>query len=108
MQGLGETYVHAGQYASAHKEFSKALEIDPNFSSAHNGLGRIHRAQERYEEAFSEFAKESELMGRKYSVDQTLEGSLTYAVMGNREEALKMLMSLECGELHQRYLIPTI
>src|SRR5262249_35714855 len=48
---FGVTYFFSRQYASATKEFLKALEIEPNSSAAHAYLGRIHLAQERYEEA---------------------------------------------------------
>jgi len=36
---IGDNYLSQGQYRKAIQEFDKAVEIDPNYHSAWNGVG---------------------------------------------------------------------
>lgn len=54
---VGLRYYSDKKYKEALQNFIKALEIDPNQTSAHNNLGLALSALERYQEAFTAFEK---------------------------------------------------
>jgi tetratricopeptide (TPR) repeat protein len=56
--------LQARRYDEAITQSRKAIEIEPNFPSAHLVLGRSYRAKGQYSEAVAEFIKLAELIGR--------------------------------------------
>ncbi len=66
----------------------RVLEIEPNHYVAHLGLGSAYERKGMYEEAVSEFQKVINLASNK-SGEAGL--GYTYAVMGKREDALKII-----------------
>ncbi|MDP2927795.1 MAG: tetratricopeptide repeat protein [Candidatus Omnitrophota bacterium] len=48
---IGWFYIQQGRYPEAEKMFKKALELNPNNTSAYDGLGICYREQKRYQEA---------------------------------------------------------
>jgi tetratricopeptide (TPR) repeat protein len=59
---LGGGYFGLQQYDSAIAQYSRATEINPNFSPAYNLLGYAYRAVERYDDAETAFRKYIELI----------------------------------------------
>ena len=51
---IGKIYLRTHRFDDAERAFSKALEIDPQFASAHHGLGVSYLRRGRYEEAAEE------------------------------------------------------
>jgi tetratricopeptide (TPR) repeat protein len=45
------------QFAAAEKEFKRAIELNPNYATAHQWYGESLQAQGRFDEAFSEMKK---------------------------------------------------
>lgn len=60
---LGQLHYFSGEYDEAEKYCLKALEIDPDFSFAHEYLHNIYLKTGRYEEAFVEIAKADAING---------------------------------------------
>ncbi len=60
---LGQLHYFSGEYAEAEKYCLKALEIDPDFSFAHEYLHNIYLKTGRYEEAVVEIAKADAING---------------------------------------------
>ena len=60
---LGQLHYFSGEYAEAEKYCLKALEIDPDFSFAHEYLHNIYLKTGRYEKAFVEIAKADAING---------------------------------------------
>jgi TolB-like protein/DNA-binding winged helix-turn-helix (wHTH) protein/Flp pilus assembly protein TadD len=62
---LGETYLYAGDYAAAEKQFRSAIAMDPNFPLSHDYLSGLLEIMDRYPEAIDESEKAMELSGAK-------------------------------------------
>lgn len=60
---LGQLHYFSGDYEEAEKYCLKALQIDPDFSFAHEYLHNIYLKTGRYEEAVVEFAKADAING---------------------------------------------
>jgi tetratricopeptide (TPR) repeat protein len=71
---------------------SMANELDPNFSVAHEPLGRVYLRQQKYTQAIAEFEKDIAVDRTAYSLS-----NLGYAdaVAGKRQEALSIVKELE-------------
>lgn len=52
---LGRYYQGQDRFEQAHEAYRKALEVDPNFTEAHNALGTVYASQGKHEEALAEF-----------------------------------------------------
>lgn len=52
---IGIAYYSLGDMVKARENYQKALEINPTFVYAHNELGKLYMATDRYGEAVSEF-----------------------------------------------------
>jgi tetratricopeptide (TPR) repeat protein len=52
---LGRYYQGQNRLELAAGAYRKAIEVDPNFVEAHNGLGTVHAAQGRYKQALAAF-----------------------------------------------------
>ncbi|MFH1635119.1 MAG: tetratricopeptide repeat protein, partial [Chloroflexota bacterium] len=58
---LGATLDRAGKKVEAIAAYQKAIELDPNYASPHNGLGNVYVALGRPEEAIAAYQKAIEL-----------------------------------------------
>ncbi len=92
---LGQQYWYAGQYDEAIDEARKSLELDSDFAVGLYVLGSIYAAKGMYEEAIVAHQKAG-------AVDPDLGWLLghTYALAGQRDEALNVLAEL--GEEYQQ------
>ncbi len=86
---LGDQYLWAGQYDEAIDEARKSLELDSDFPVGLYTLGSIYAAKGMYEEAIAAHQKAG-------AVDPDLGWALgrTYALAGQRDEALNVLADL--------------
>ena len=100
---LGRMYYIARQYDQAIEQFRKTLEIDSSFQPALVHLGRAYKEKAMYQQAISELSKVSDHSGH-YAESISLK-AYTYALMGKRAEAQKLLDELiERGK--RRYVSP--
>jgi serine/threonine protein kinase/Tfp pilus assembly protein PilF len=89
---LGQCYYHARRYNLAIDQLRKTIELNPNFWLPHHALGRVYEREGMYEEALAEFWKARDLGGP--TITSAL-AAYTYARMGRRREALKVLDELK-------------
>jgi serine/threonine protein kinase/Flp pilus assembly protein TadD len=100
---LGFILSGAQQYDQAIEQFRKTLEMDPNFAYAHYRLGQLYVQKEMYAEAVPELEKAIALSGG--SPRATAELGLSYARMGRRNDALRLLHDLK-ERSKRRYVSP--
>ncbi len=81
------------QYDKAIDQYKKTLELDPNFQVAHQWLGSIYVQKEMYDEAITEFQKVRGLVGNSPFGLGYL--GHTYALVGRRGDALKVIDELQ-------------
>ena len=79
-------------YAEARRRLTATLELDPNFSVAHWGLGLVHEQLGESDEAIAEFQKSIALAGRGSNGLSSLGHVL--AVSGRKAEAEAILKEL--------------
>jgi tetratricopeptide (TPR) repeat protein len=101
---LGQTFYFARQYDLAMEHLAKTLEMDPNFVHAHILLGKVYVQKATYENAIAEFQKAITLENRNSPYSRGLLG-YAYAVMGNKEDAVKVLEELKA--LSKRKYVPS-
>lgn len=101
---LGQTFYFARQYDLAMEQLSKTLEMDPNFVHAHILLGKVYVQRGMYEKAIAEFQKAINLEGEESPYSRGLLG-YAYAVMGNKDGAVKILKELKA--LSKRRYVPS-
>ena len=80
-------------YDESVQQSRKTLELDPNFSVAHYELGQALTQKHLYDEAIAEFHRAIELSGHSGAFDSNL--AYAYAVLGRKEEAMKIVNDLE-------------
>jgi tetratricopeptide (TPR) repeat protein len=88
---LGISFFHGGQYDKATEQFTKALDLDSNFSLAHSSLGWAFEKQGMYEEAIVEFQKAASLDDAPWIL--TCLGN-AYGRAGRKSEAHQVLKEL--------------
>jgi adenylate cyclase len=91
---LGWHYLNARQYDQALDQIEKTLEMDKNFAQTYPWLGLILEQKGRYAEAIAAFQKAIKLFPGGSSIAEA-ELAHTYAVLGNREEAQKIIAELQ-------------
>jgi serine/threonine protein kinase/tetratricopeptide (TPR) repeat protein len=87
-------FYFARQFDRAEKQARNALELDPNFYSAHNWLADVYKATNAYEAAFQEQEKVASLTGDEEMRSQVAALRRAYNAGGPREmyrERLKQL-----------------
>ncbi|NQU08151.1 MAG: protein kinase, partial [Candidatus Abyssubacteria bacterium] len=82
----------ARRFSEAMEVLNRIIDMDPAFPNAHFQRGHMYLEKSMYEEALSEYDKETQLRGWWYYVDVMT--GCTYARMGRREEAEKILNDL--------------
>ena len=85
---LGKDLYLARRYEEAVVELRRALEIDPNFISAHNWLSDTFLEQGKYADAIAELEQTKPFKEQRIYVRQT---AYLYARMGRRAEARRAL-----------------
>jgi tetratricopeptide (TPR) repeat protein len=91
---LGELYLWLGRYSDAEREFTKALEIKPDFFYSRRNLAFVYHAR-------GQDARATELLGKmRYSAQSGMEGytatlalSSIYRDMGEPEKAVDAIWS---------------
>jgi tetratricopeptide (TPR) repeat protein len=92
-RGLGMILCYAGRYDEAMQALQKTLEMDPSFVRTHQLIGAVYLLEGKYDEALAELEKErAGLSGWDVYVKYWI--CLTYAKMGNRTEAYRILNDL--------------
>ena len=94
----------AGRYDEGLAQLRETLEMNPNFAPAHNRLGWGFLGEGKHEEAIREFQKAIELSGND-DPDLLLDLGFAYAVVGKRDEAIRILGTLK--RQHERGLVPS-
>jgi Flp pilus assembly protein TadD len=80
-------------YDESVQESRRALELDPGFAVAHYELGQAFSQRHMYSEATTEFQIAIDLSGHSAAFDSNL--AYVYALSGRKEEATKILGTLE-------------
>jgi TolB-like protein/DNA-binding winged helix-turn-helix (wHTH) protein/tetratricopeptide (TPR) repeat protein len=93
---------NARRYDDAIVQLQKTLKMDPNFVMAHNFLGYAYEQKGQYDEALAEFRK---LIALSDEGPNPAYLAHTYAVSGNRREALRALSRLRHIST-ERYVSP--
>ena len=89
---VGLFLYYARRYDQAVEELNKALEVDPNHAATYWFLGWTYEALGKYEDALKCQHRANELMGIPMGEGPNVASS--YALMGKREEAGKIVNSL--------------
>lgn len=90
---LGKTFYYARRYDDAVAQYSKSLEIDPNFAIAHKGLAEVYTKQSVFDKGLEEIERAIALSKRSVFILDDL--GYIYALAGRRNEAEKILDELE-------------
>ncbi|HVE70227.1 MAG TPA: protein kinase [Thermoanaerobaculia bacterium] len=98
----GWPFYFARDYESAIRRFRKSLELDEHFIPAHGWLGMALGQQHRYAEAIDAFHRALEV--ERISILKAMLAH-TYAIAGERTQALALLEELE-REKRERYISP--
>ncbi|UCD57201.1 MAG: protein kinase, partial [Candidatus Hydrogenedentota bacterium] len=91
---VGMMFSQARQYDRAIAALEKTLELDPGFLLAHRFLGLAYLRNSRYEEALEKFEMEKDV-SRGWNLDWEHMIGVTYALMGRKGEAQKVLDNLK-------------
>ncbi|HJZ11245.1 MAG TPA: FlgO family outer membrane protein, partial [Acidobacteriota bacterium] len=94
--------VYIGRYDEAIDQAQKALELDSHFAPAHGTLAAAYLMKKRYPEALSEYKIAHEL---SRSSDTLSEVAYVNALIGNREEAVRILNELRARSV-ENYVSP--
>lgn len=98
---VGWILYFAGRYDEAEQQLTKTLEMDPDFLSAHVKLGWVYEQKGLYQQAIAEFRKAHRLARDDANVIALLSNS--YAVTGNKAEALELLNQVK-AQSRQKYI----
>jgi TolB-like protein/DNA-binding winged helix-turn-helix (wHTH) protein/Tfp pilus assembly protein PilF len=80
-------------FDEAVQQSNKTLQMDPNFAIGHYELGQAFEQKQMHDEAAAEFQKAIEISGHSGAFDSNL--AHVYAVLGRKEEAIKIAKDLE-------------
>ncbi|MFC1651253.1 tetratricopeptide repeat protein [Candidatus Latescibacterota bacterium] len=98
---------YVGEYEEAIQICQKMVEIDPKFHGRHLRAGTIYRAQGKYEEAIEEYKKGAQLYEDSRHIPPTSYDAfigLTFGLMGNREEAEKILAEVQGNVMYENWV----
>lgn len=93
-----------GHHDEAFQQARATLELDPHFAPTHQTLGWVNMRMGKQEEAVREFETALQLSSPG-DTDLQLDLGFAYAVSGRRDEARRILASLE--KLHEIGLVPS-
>jgi len=80
-------------FDEAVQQSEKTLRMDPNFAIGHYELGQALEQKHLHDQAIAEFQKAIEISGHSGVFDSSL--AYVYAVLGRKEEAIKIAKDLE-------------
>ena len=94
----GGIYTDTRQFALAHQEFQKALELNPNLPMIYGAVSYLDLVEGHYREALAEAKKAEELTGvmQPWAADQ----AFLYGELGEKSEADKILRRFTEYEKH--------
>jgi serine/threonine-protein kinase len=98
---VGQVLYRARRYGEAMAILQKTLGLEPNFVAARYYLGLCYVMQRKYDEAIAEFQKARVVVPNSPDFIATL--GYTYAIVGNRREALRY--QEELNELANRTFV---
>jgi TolB-like protein/DNA-binding winged helix-turn-helix (wHTH) protein/tetratricopeptide (TPR) repeat protein len=81
------------RYDEAVQQSEKTLQLDPHFAIGHYELGQAFEQKHMHDEAAAEFQKAIDISGHSGVLDSSL--AYVYAVLGRKEEALRIAKDLE-------------
>jgi tetratricopeptide (TPR) repeat protein len=87
---LGNVYADKGEYEQAKNEFTKVIELDPDFTIAHFNLGAVYYNLKMYAESVREFELVKEKFPKDWEIYFYL--GLCYRKLENEQEALVNLL----------------
>jgi TolB-like protein/Tfp pilus assembly protein PilF len=90
---LAETYAHCGMFEQARDQFSKTLELDPNFRAALNGLGWTNYFLGEHNIAIEKLKQSQDLLGDPLKSNAAL--GYIYAKLNMKNELDQCLLKLE-------------
>jgi TolB-like protein/Flp pilus assembly protein TadD len=83
----------AHQFDEAVQQSKKTLQLDPNFAIGHYELGQAFEQKHMHDQALTEFQKAIEISGHSGVFDSSV--AYVYAVLGRKDEAIKIAKDLE-------------
>jgi TolB-like protein/tetratricopeptide (TPR) repeat protein len=89
----GQVYYYSGRQDAAIAQARKALAHSPNFPAAHDLLGMAYERKQQFKEAIAEFQKY--LVLSDHDPEALMRLAVTYAELGDRARALKMVGEME-------------
>jgi TolB-like protein/DNA-binding winged helix-turn-helix (wHTH) protein/Flp pilus assembly protein TadD len=92
---MADALTIAHLFDEAVQQSNKTLQMDPNFAIGHYELGQAFEQKHMYDEAVAEFQKAIEISGHSGAFDSNL--AHVYAVLGRKEEAIKIAKDLEAN-----------
>ena len=100
---LARMFYFSRDYDQSLEQYRSALEMDPNFGSAHLWLAQVYQQKGLFEEAISELKTGMHLLGDStYALAKLGQG---YAIAGQRDEARTVLKQLNALS-SKRYVSP--
>jgi TolB-like protein/Tfp pilus assembly protein PilF len=90
---LADALCIAHRFDEAVQQSKKTLQLDPNFAIGHYELGQAFEQKHMHDQAIAEFQKAIEISGHSGVFDSNL--AYVYAVLGRKEEAIKIAKDLE-------------
>jgi TolB-like protein/DNA-binding winged helix-turn-helix (wHTH) protein/Flp pilus assembly protein TadD len=90
---MADTLCIAHLFDEAVQQSKKTLQMDPNFAIGHYELGQAFEQKHMHDQAIAEFQKAIEISGHSGVFDSNL--AYVYAVLGRKEEAIKIAKDLE-------------
>ena len=100
-------FFFARQYDRAEKQLKNALELDPNFYSAHSWLAAVYRATNADEAAFEEDEKVASLTGNEEMRTQIVALRRAYRAGGPKERYREQIRQLQKAAAANPFL-PTV
>lgn len=88
---LGVAYDNHGRTEEAFREYTQALEIDPNYVQAHNKRGFIYMQQGQMDEAINEYLLSLEISPDNFDAHNNL--GIAFAQSGSFGEALEQFQA---------------
>ena len=100
-ENIGEAYAvkavndcfHKWDWANAEKEYRRALELSPNYATAHHWFAEFLALEGRFDESFSEYNRAVELDPLSLAVKSDL--GATYLYAGQPDRAIEYLQNLK-------------
>lgn len=90
---LADAYGFAGRFEEAHRQYDKAIDMDPNFRRAFEGKGMLYIAAKEYDKAIASLEQYHKLVGHPLKGLSSL--GHAYAAAGQLEKAQDCLEKIQ-------------